>query len=318
MSSLPPSIPPVSSPPTNQWLRMVGMWLAVAVIGAGLGWSYQEWQSYRNLVLRLEEIQKHRSEREYEECINKATTIPEKSPIYQQTQVIFNECAEKLFGKAKILAAANQYKDAIIEANKLTPDSAPYQEAQKLIDQWSNSLFQKATKLYQEQGKLNEAIALTQVIPETNLIRQRLPETIAQWKQEWAVNVSIRKQALQALEAGQWQQAKQNARRVTTGYWQKQVEPIIDRADAKISTIEAHQEAQRVRRQAQQEAQRVRRQAQQEAQRIAREKAQQKAQQQDRRRQQCIKLVTKYTEENEWALKEYERLRCDDFPHELF
>ena len=307
MSSLPPSIPPVSSPPTNQWLRMVGMWLAVAVIGAGLGWSYQEWQSYRNLLLRLEEIQKHQSEREYEECINKATTIPEKSPIYQQTQVIFNECAQKLFGKAKILAAANQFKDAIIEANKLTPDSDPYQEAQPLINQWSNSLFQKATKLYQEQGKLNEAIALTQVIPETNLIRQKLPETIAQWKQEWAVNASIRKQALQALEARQWQQAKQNARRVTTGYWQKQVEPIIDRADAKISTIEAQQEQTRVRQKAQQEQTR-----------IAREKAQQKAQEQDQRRQQCIKLVTKYTEDNEWALKEYERLRCDDFPHELF
>ncbi|NEO01825.1 MAG: hypothetical protein F6K50_42525 [Moorea sp. SIO3I7] len=75
MSSLPPSIPPVSSPPTNQWLRMVGMWLAVAVIGAGLGWSYQEWQSYRNLLLRLEEVQKHRSDLEYEKCINKATTI---------------------------------------------------------------------------------------------------------------------------------------------------------------------------------------------------------------------------------------------------
>ncbi|NET58300.1 MAG: serine/threonine protein kinase [Symploca sp. SIO2E6] len=211
----------------------------IAVVVATLGVSFASWQGQSTQdELVLEEIQRLGRGGQYEACINTATNIHQTSPSYESAQGWLNTCAQELLDQAKQLAQQQDFKEAIIKANQLLEVSLLEAETKSLISQWSNNLIQEATKLYQEEGKLEEAIALTKVIPQTVATNKQAQEAIAQWQQDWRANDHLLREIQQALDSDNWQDVTVKASQATTTYWQKQIRIILDTAEARISAVE--------------------------------------------------------------------------------
>lgn len=223
-----------SAPHHPKPLGVLGVGVAVALLSLGLSSAYYfQGQSAREERV-LEEIQQFSTGGQYEACISTATNVRETSPSYEYAQGWLNTCAKELLETSQQLAKEQDFKGAIIRADKLLSVSLFATEAKNLISQWSNNLIQQATKLYQEEGKLDEAITLIEDIP-TN---KKTQEAISQWQKEWKANDTLLKEAQQALNSGNWQEAREKARKVTTIYWQKQIGIIIQTAESHISAIE--------------------------------------------------------------------------------
>jgi serine/threonine-protein kinase len=134
------------------------------------------------------------------------------------------------------LAADRKFYAAIAAASHIPQGAILYQDAQQLVDQWSDSILKIADNTYRS-GKLNDAIAIAEAIPETSLVYQKSQGAIKQWNGEWQKNNSYLKAAQTALDAGQWQNAITEAKKVIdTPYWQEKIKPITQKAESKIAT----------------------------------------------------------------------------------
>lgn len=228
---------------------------AVAVIvSVAVGFTLAQWQSSRNKQAILGEIEQLEAEGKYLECVSKANEVPQSSRSYEQAKALLNSCAEQLLENAQQLAEDKKFNEAILQAGQLIPGNAYYQKSQNLIDQWSNSLVEEATNLYQEQGKINDAISLIKSIPENAEISQNSQDLISRWQKESAKNEALLQEAEQALKADNWQVAKEKASQVTTPYWEKQASLIIQAIEAKTVAQDAER---RLREQVRAEAQRL-------------------------------------------------------------
>ena len=58
------------------------------------------------------------------------------------------------------------------------------QEVKDNINTWSGKILDYATKVYQKEGKLKEAIEITNIIPENTKVKTTIPDVIAQWLKE--------------------------------------------------------------------------------------------------------------------------------------
>ncbi len=214
----------------------VGVVAALASLGVSSAYYFQGQSTREELV--LEEIQQLSRSGQYEACVNTANNLRKASPEYESAQGWLNTCAEELLETAQELAKDQDFQEAIVKADKLLPVGLFEVEAKSLISQWSNNLVQQATKLYQEEGKLDEAIALIETIPNTVATSKKAQEVIAQWQKEWAANDTLLKEAQQAFDSGNWQEVIAKASKVTTTYWQKQIRIIIQTAEARMSPPE--------------------------------------------------------------------------------
>ncbi|NEP11444.1 MAG: serine/threonine protein kinase [Symploca sp. SIO2C1] len=214
----------------------VGVVAALASLGVSSAYYFQGQSTREELV--LEEIQQLSRSGQYEACVRTANNLHKTSPQYESAQGWLNNCAEELLETAQELAKDQDFQEAIIKADKLLPVGLFEAQTKSLISQWSNNLIQQATKLYQEEGKLDEAIALIETIPNTVPTSKKAQEVIAQWQKEWAANDTLLKEAQQAFDSGNWQEVIEKASKVTTTYWQKQIRIIIQTAEARMSPPE--------------------------------------------------------------------------------
>jgi|GEM_PF-2833732 len=226
-----------SSPARPKSLGALAVGIAAALASLGISFAYWQGQSTPQQVV-LEEIQQLSRAGQYEACINSAINVRKTSPDYEYAQGWLNSCAKELLEQSQQLAKDEDFKEAITKADKLVPVSFFEAQAKSLISQWSNKLMQQATKLYQEEGKLDEAIALIETIPNTVSTGKKAQEAITQWQKEWAANDTLLKEAQRAFDSGNWHEAIEKARKVTTTYWQKQIGIIIQTAEARMSPIE--------------------------------------------------------------------------------
>jgi serine/threonine protein kinase len=259
MATLPlmpqPSTPKASVAPlpAKPWMRWIGLTAVAIVLSAALGSTLARWWLRQQASSRLAEAQQLQADGQYEECIATTNTIP--SFLYDDSQELLNQCAEGLLNQAKALAADSEYGDAIREASQIPVGSAVGQEAQGLISEWSDALIQQATVLYRDEGKLDEAIALLQAIPETTPLSRLRQETVQQWQAEWETNEETFAEAEQALEAEDWYGARSKVNALTTAYWQNRAAEISAAANSQIAAIEA-EEQRRQEQAAQEEAER--------------------------------------------------------------
>ncbi len=190
------------------------------------------WQPRPSISKTLERIENLKAAGKYEECMSQAPTIPRHSFFYTDAQTILYECQ---LAQAKTLATARKFYAAIAEASHIPQGATLYQDAQQLIDQWSDSILKIADNTYRS-GKLNDAIAIAKAIPKTSLVYQKSQGAIKQWNGEWENNNSYLKAAQKALDAGQWQNAITEAKKVIdTPYWQEKIKPITQKAESKIA-----------------------------------------------------------------------------------
>lgn len=107
------------------------------------GYAHIQWQAYQSAAA-LESTKFLKEGKKYEECVNQADSVPQKSRFYADAQNLLNECQflaqdEKRLAQAKELAKKNNFKDARAEASKIQPDSSFHQEAQQLVSQCSEN-----------------------------------------------------------------------------------------------------------------------------------------------------------------------------------
>lgn len=159
-------------------------------------------------------------------------TTQENQKCVQAAQTRVDRCQ---LSKANELAAAKDFPGAIALAGQIRPLDADYPAARELIVQSSNSVLEIATNDYRA-GKLKSALNRAKVIPPTSPNYNKTQATIKQWDKQWKKNYSNWLAAKSALEVGKWHNAIVAAKLCDHPYWQKQVEPIIQTAQAKIST----------------------------------------------------------------------------------
>lgn len=144
---------------------------------------------------------------------------------------ILPECR---LNSAKELAAEQNFPAAIALAAQISPNDADYPAAKQLIAQSSNSLWETATNHYRS-GNLQAAIATAKTIPQSSPNYDLTQATIKQWNWENR-NRSNYQAAKNALAAGKWDQAIATAKQIDHPDLQKQAKPIIQQAQAKISS----------------------------------------------------------------------------------
>jgi serine/threonine protein kinase len=255
MPPTPPETPAqVDSLPTRRWGQWIGITAVAVVVSAVLGSTLARWWLQQQTTTRLAEAQQLQAEGRYEDCIASVTSMSRTSElaVSNDAQQLIDQCARGVLNRAKEQAANAEYAQAIQEAVKVPADSAVGQEAETLISDWSDALIQQATTMYQEEGRLEEAIALLQVVPDSTPLSRIRQETIQKWQTEWERNETTFAEAEQALDLGDWYGARTTANALTTSYWQNQAADLRATADAQIAAIEA--EEQRRQEQAAQEA----------------------------------------------------------------
>ena len=181
----------------------------------------------------------------YQDCYQLAQGEPDRYNILVQEWI--GKCG---LAAAKIQANANSYSEAIAIAQTIPKTVPNYPEVEDNINIWSVKILEYATQVYRA-GKLEEAIKVTDIIPDNSSAKTKVPHLISQWKQEQA-KAELEAQAQEEtsqqrslisrttgidysrlgnlLEAGKWQEADQKtttmmleaARRDTQGWFRRQ------------------------------------------------------------------------------------------------
>ena len=168
---------------------------------------------------------------EYQECYQLATNNPYKDDSHFQKRI--GTCGLEL---SKIRADFYHYKDAIIIAQTIPSTVPNHQEVKESIDNWAVNILNYATKLY-KQGKLEDAIKITNEIPENTSVKTTIPEKIFQWQQEKAKHQSIINNAQNFLNQGKWEAAQKEVSKIANDFilWREQAQPILDKANQQIA-----------------------------------------------------------------------------------
>ncbi len=202
-----------------------------------------------DLNLLVDQLEIQYEQGNSEDCYKLATKTPNQDNLVIQEWI--GKCG---LAAAQTKAEINSFSGAIAIA-KTIPNTVPnYQEIQENIDIWSRKVLDYATKLYQE-GKLEEAVKTTQIVPENSNFKATVPKLISQWQQEEEKHKAIIDNAQNLLNRGQWYAAKQEVAKITSDFvfWRQEAQPILELANRKINEIAAAER----RRRAQQQRRRV-------------------------------------------------------------
>ncbi|MGK7949696.1 MAG: hypothetical protein AB4368_13125, partial [Xenococcaceae cyanobacterium] len=229
----------------NKYRLLIGAGIVSVLVSIVAGYTYMTHRhSYLQAQGALEQIEELKIAEKYQECVQKARTFPKDySDLQAEVKTLLNECeqlqAEVQLTEAQKLAEQSRFKDAIALAAQISTDTDIYSEAQQLMSQWSEKIFQVSSNKYQE-GNLKEALAIAGAIPKNSPLAKKVQAKIKQWDKEWQQNQTHLQTAQKALDERRWQDAIDTAKKVSnTDYWQKQSEPIIQKAEAGMSAAQA-------------------------------------------------------------------------------
>ena len=231
--------------PLNKSRLLIGAGIMSVLVSIIASYSYMTHrQSYLQAQGALEQIKALKAAKKYQECVQQARKFPQDySDLRAEVETLLNECqqgqAEGQLAEAKKLAEQSRFKDAIAQALQVPAHTDVHSEAQQLMSQWSEKIFQIASNKYQE-GNLQEAIAIAGAVPAGSPLAKKAKAIIQQWNEEWKQNQTHLQAAQKAQDERRWQDAINTAKKVSnTVYWQKQSEPIIQKAEAEIAAAQA-------------------------------------------------------------------------------
>ena len=231
--------------PKKKYRLLIGAGILSMLIGLITGYtSMKRRQSYLQAQTALEQIKVLKIDKKYHECVQQAKTfLQDYADLHTEVANLLPECqqgqAEGKLAEAIKLAEQGKFKEAIALVVQIPVDMKAHAQAQQLISQWSEKIFQIASDRYQE-GNLQEAMTLVESVPANSPLADKAQTMIQRWDEEWQQNQTHLQAAQKALDKGLWQDALDAAKQVSnTAYWQKQSEPIINKAEAEISTAKA-------------------------------------------------------------------------------
>ncbi len=152
--------------------------------------------------------------------------------------------AKQILAKANKLANGGNYQDAISEANKVSIAAIDeYSNAQEKIAKWSVNSIEQAKRKYEEEGKLDEAIAMLEVIPPNVSQVETAKELIDRWNQEWTENQKSLEDAQRAIVDSRWQDAIEAADVIvpTNKYWKSKKTKLQNEILAKRTSSQQQQ-----------------------------------------------------------------------------
>lgn len=203
--------------------------------GSWLLWQYNQQQS------AIAQIKALAGARNYDECLKKAnSSLSSNAEIHVLT-------ASCQLEKAKDLAGKNDFKGAMVLLSQIPSDTPAYGQVTSLAQQWTDEVLDQASKLYQ-QGKLDEAIAITKSIPQSLLNnQQKVQDTTKKWKNEWEANDKLIKNAQALLKSERWQDAINEVKKITllgkpvdqkSDYWNKDAANVIKLAEVGVKNAQ--------------------------------------------------------------------------------
>ncbi|MDJ0532698.1 MAG: serine/threonine-protein kinase [Xenococcaceae cyanobacterium MO_207.B15] len=223
-----------------------------------------------NISLLVKTLEAQYQQSNYQNCYQLATENPN-----QDNFVIKGWIGKCGLAAAKTQAELDNFSGAIAIAQKI-PNTVPnYQEVQDNINTWSGKILDYATKIYQE-GNLEQAVKMTETIPESSNLKATVSPLISQWQQEEENHKTLIDNAQNLLNRGQWYAAKLEVEKIPTEFvfWRQEAQPILDRANQKINALAAAQRRRRAREQQRRAQEEQRRRAQEEQRRRAQEQEQ--------------------------------------------
>lgn len=136
---------------------------------------------------------------------------------------------------AQQAAQSGNYRAAI----ELTQGLSNTPGLQQKIEFWSEQLLKEAQAKYTTKGELNTAsLIIEDIIPENSSAKKSALKLLAGWRREYEYNQSILNIAQEELQQERWQNAKNEASKITgkTFFWREQANKIIQAADLGIQT----------------------------------------------------------------------------------
>ncbi len=207
--------------------------LILLLSGAAVGGFYLSKRA--SLATTLDQLESLYNQKKYEECINTAKeaianpeipNIPIKGPM-----------AQCQLGTAQVRADQTRFVAAIGLASEIPSGNPHYKEAQQKIETWAAKILAYATKTYEEQGKLNDALAAARLIPKTTTVAEEAARQTQKWKASNAANESLLKAARTDLDQGLSEDAIAKAEQVKEPkYWQQKADQIKQEAQKQIAS----------------------------------------------------------------------------------
>ncbi|MFN3925792.1 MAG: protein kinase domain-containing protein [Pseudanabaenaceae cyanobacterium] len=228
-----------SSQPKMNFLIPIAV---ITLLGTGVAgyWLWQNYETDKRYAQEVANINELFKDKQYQECIDRSRSIPDSSPHFPSARVLAENCqkelnnqiAEQALASGKKLVAEKKYAQAIAQLQKISTDTSSYPEALLLIEISGKELIITATKLYEQQGKKDEAIVQIKIIPTTVASGKNAQTLIAKWEKEWSKNLKTKQDIDKADQEGKWQQVIDLAQKLTTPYWKnhRDVRAAIDRA----------------------------------------------------------------------------------------
>jgi serine/threonine-protein kinase len=222
------------SHPRLSWLRRlttlkVMLPTTILLVSAGVGSFFLLGSSEVDRgIARMNQLY---SQQRYADCIEvgeeaiSAKAIPE--PRVQ------NSLAKCYLRQAQGLAEEAKWGEAVQIMTKVSDQSPLHWQAKQQLDQWSARLLEEAKRDYEVKGKLQQALAQVDQIPQISVMKGQADALAQQWQQIHKANQQKIAAAKKALQAGQAEEAIATAQQIKTPeYWKKIAEQV--KKDAEI------------------------------------------------------------------------------------
>ena len=142
---------------------------------------------------------------------------------------------ETALEQARKQAAIGKSVEAVITAGTIPSNHPSYSQAQTIINNSSGDILKQATEIYEDSNDLTKAIDLAGTIPEQSTVYQEAQGKIYGWQKEAKTNKEYLNAAQQAFDNNKWQNAIDEANKITyTPFWKKQKAQIIQQAKSEI------------------------------------------------------------------------------------
>ena len=231
---------------SNKTLATLGIALVVGAIASG-GMYFLNQQSTKSAQKSMEEQANNFNamleKQDYHSCHEQAVEMSAQAADTDATNAMPQKTLQEFEARCGLAKAQQEAEDlkygAALDIAKTLPRNTPIDaEIQQQIDAWSEQLLAKATKLYEQEGNLEQAIEIVKQIPQDSSIRPQVIDAKNAWKAESEANQELITTAQKALSEEKWLYAKQQATKVKDSspsmYWQEQAKAIISQAEEGI------------------------------------------------------------------------------------
>ena len=187
-----------------------------------------------NIAPLLESLETQYKQGNYEDCYQLAISYLDRNN--SEINKWIGNCGLEA---AKIKANTNSYIDALTIVQTI-PNTVPnYQEVKDNINTWSEEALDYATKVYKQEGKLEEAIKIINIIQENPNFKTTSADLISQWQQEEEKYQAIIERAQSLLSQEQWDAAKKEVEKIPSdfAFLRRKAQPILNEANQQINEI---------------------------------------------------------------------------------